>query len=192
MSHPAVLMSIRSVSQDLSGKSRARRTLAMAGVAHALHDGFTDMIYVLLPVWQSQFALSYSAVAVLRALYVGSLAALQVPSGHLARHLNARTVLVFGTVLSAGGYMLAGFSGGLVGLCAALAVARLRQGCARPAWHLQFRRRPRQGDTPAGGRLADDRDGLAHGAVGRRRFGPCGRVTDPLVHAARCRPIGRG
>jgi MFS family permease len=123
MSHPAVLMSIRSVSQDLSGKSRARRTLAMAGVAHALHDGFTDMIYVLLPVWQSQFALSYSAVAVLRALYVGSLAALQVPSGHLARHLNARTVLVFGTVLSAGGYMLAGFSGGLVGLCAALAVA---------------------------------------------------------------------
>jgi MFS family permease len=95
----------------------------LAGVAHALHDGFTDMIYVLLPVWQSQFALSYGALAVLRALYVGTLAALQVPSGHLARHLNARTVLVLGTILSAGGYALAGFSGGLVGLCAALALA---------------------------------------------------------------------
>ena len=77
----------------------------------------------LLPVWQSQFALSYGALAVLRALYVGSLAALQVQSGHLARHLNPRTVLVLGTLLSAGGYTLAGFSGGLVGLCASLALA---------------------------------------------------------------------
>ena len=108
---------------DLPEKSRAQRTLALAGLAHALHDGFTDMIYVLLPVWQAQFALSYGALAVLRALYVGALAALQVPSGHLARHLSVRAVLVLGTLLSAGGYALAGFSGGLVGLCAALAVA---------------------------------------------------------------------
>ncbi|HEX4365640.1 MAG TPA: MFS transporter [Rhodopila sp.] len=120
MSQSAVFTSFR---PDLPGKSRARRTLALAGVAHALHDGFTDMIYVLLPVWQAQFALSYGALAVLRALYVGALAVLQVPSGHLARHLNARTVLVLGTLLSACGYALAGFSGGLAGLCASLAVA---------------------------------------------------------------------
>jgi MFS family permease len=95
----------------------------LAGLAHALHDGFTDMIYVLLPVWQAQFALGYGALAVLRALNVGALAALQVPSAHLARHLNARTVLVLGTLLSAGGYTLAGLSGGLVGLGASLALA---------------------------------------------------------------------
>jgi MFS family permease len=59
----------------------------------------------------------------LRALYVGTLAALQVPSGHLARHMNARTVLVLGTLLSAAGFALAGFSGGLVGLCASLILA---------------------------------------------------------------------
>jgi FSR family fosmidomycin resistance protein-like MFS transporter len=112
-----------SASMTRSGGGQARRTLALASLAHALHDGFTDMIYVLLPVWQAQFALGYGALAVLRALYVGSLAALQVPSGHLARHLNARTVLVLGTALCAGGYTLAGFSGGLVGLCASLAVA---------------------------------------------------------------------
>jgi MFS transporter, FSR family, fosmidomycin resistance protein len=112
-----------SASIPRSGGSRARRTLALACLAHALHDGFTDMIYVLLPVWQAQFSLGYGALAVLRALYVGALAALQVPSGHLARHLNARTVLVLGTLLCAGGYTLAGFSGGLVGLCASLAVA---------------------------------------------------------------------
>ncbi len=103
--------------------SHARRTLALASLAHALHDGFTDMIYVLLPVWQTQFALGYGALAVLRALYVGALAALQVPSGHLARHLNARTVLVLGTLLSALGFALAGLSGSLAGLCAALVIA---------------------------------------------------------------------
>jgi MFS family permease len=95
----------------------------LAGLAHALHDGYTDMIYVLLPVWQTQFGLGYGALAVLRALYVGALAILQVPSGHLARHINARTLLVLGTLLSAGGFALAGFSGGLVGLCASLALA---------------------------------------------------------------------
>ncbi len=103
--------------------SCAQRTLALAGVAHALHDGFTDMIYVLLPVWQGQFGLDYSALAALRALYVGALAALQVPSGHLARRLNARTVLVLGTLLSSAGYVLAGLSGGLAGLCVSLALA---------------------------------------------------------------------
>ncbi len=101
----------------------SRRTLALASLAHALHDGFTDMIYVLLPVWQAEFSLDYVALAVLRALYVGILAALQVPSAHLAKRLNARTVLALGTLLSATGYALAGFSGGLVGLCASLALA---------------------------------------------------------------------
>src|ERR1700728_4404212 len=38
----------------------------------------TDMIYVLLLVWQAQFALGYGALAGLRGLYVGSLAALQL------------------------------------------------------------------------------------------------------------------
>ena len=123
MNHLAIFKSANSAGMELHGKSRAQRTLALAGVAHALHDGFTDMIYVLLPVWQLQFALGYGALAVLRALYVGALAVLQVPSGHLARHLNARTVLVFGTLLSAGGFLLAGVSGGLVGLCASLALA---------------------------------------------------------------------
>ena len=100
-----------------------RRTLVLASITHALHDGYTDMIYVLLPVWQAEFSLDYVALAVLRALYVGVLAALQVPSAHLAKWLNARTILALGTFLSATGYALAGLSGGLVGLCAALALA---------------------------------------------------------------------
>ena len=102
--------------------SIARRTLAVAGLAHAVHDGFTSTIYVLLPVWQAEFGFSYGALAALRALYVGSLAALQIPSGRLAQRIGATTVLVLGTLLSAAGYALCGASGGIVGLCVALTV----------------------------------------------------------------------
>ncbi len=108
---------------EITQATGARRTLVLASVTHALHDGFVDTLYVLLPVWQAEFSLGYAALAVLRALYVGILAALQVPSAHLAKRLNARTVLALGTLLSATGYALAGFSGGLVGLCVSLALA---------------------------------------------------------------------
>jgi MFS transporter, FSR family, fosmidomycin resistance protein len=117
------LTAISPTSAAVFDKRRARQTLALAGLAHAMHDGLTDMIYVLLPVWQAQFALDYGALAILRALYVGSLASLQVPSSRLARHVNARTILVLGTLLSGGGYALAGASGGLAGLCLSLALA---------------------------------------------------------------------
>lgn len=40
---------------------RCRSLLAGCG-AHAVHDGLTDVIYVLLPIWQAQFALSYAQV----------------------------------------------------------------------------------------------------------------------------------
>ncbi len=102
---------------------QARRTLAGACVVHALHDGYTDLIYVLLPVWQAEFALGYGALAALRGLYAGAMAALQVPSGRLAERMGGRTVVVAGTALAALGYALAGLSGSLIGLCAALALS---------------------------------------------------------------------
>lgn len=101
----------------------ARRTLAVAGLVHAVHDGYTDLIYVLLPIWQSEFGLSYSLLALLRGLYAGSMAALQVPSGRLADRFGGRTLLAFGTVVAALGYAFAGLSGGAVGLCASLALS---------------------------------------------------------------------
>jgi MFS family permease len=96
--------------------TEARRTLAATGLNHALHDGYTDVIYVLLPVWQAEFGLDYVALAFLRSLYNGALAALQMPASRLAQALGARAVLVLGTLLSAAGYAIAGASGGLVGL----------------------------------------------------------------------------
>ena len=48
------------------------RVLWVACGAHALHDGLTDTLYLLLPLWQAQFALSYATIGLLRALYAGT------------------------------------------------------------------------------------------------------------------------
>jgi MFS transporter, FSR family, fosmidomycin resistance protein len=105
------------------GLAGARRTLAVAGIAHALHDGYTDLIYVLLPIWQTEFGLGYAMVAAFRGLYAGTMATLQVPFGRLVERVDGRIVLAVGTAMAAGGYALAGFTGSLVGLCAALAIS---------------------------------------------------------------------
>jgi MFS transporter, FSR family, fosmidomycin resistance protein len=107
------------------------RTLSVACFAHALHDGYTDLMYVMLPVWQADFGLSYVALAALRGLYVGALAGLQLPAGGLAERCGARTILVLGTAVAAAGYALAGLSGGLLGLCVALTVS----GCGSSTQH---------------------------------------------------------
>jgi MFS family permease len=101
----------------------ARRTLAVAGAAHALHDGFTDLIYVLLPIWQAEFGLAYTTLAVLRALYTSTMALFQIPSGRVAERRDGRVLLAFGTALAAAGYAIAGYSGGFFGLCAALVLS---------------------------------------------------------------------
>nr|WP_240324749.1 MFS transporter [Trinickia diaoshuihuensis] len=92
-------------------------------MAHALHDGYTDMIYALLPVWQTDFGLGYGALAALRGLYAGAMALLQLPAGRLADKFGTRATLAFGTLLAALGYGLAGLSGTLLGLCVALVIS---------------------------------------------------------------------
>lgn len=99
------------------------RVLWLSCTAHALHDGYTDMIYALLPVWQAEFGLSYGALAILRGVYAGTMATLQLPAGRLARRLGTRATLAFGTLLAALGYAVAGMSGSLLGLCIALAIS---------------------------------------------------------------------
>ena len=101
----------------------ARRTLLVAGTAHALHDGYAELLFLLLPVWQAEFRLGYGLLAMLRGLYAGATAGLQVPAGALANRWGGRRVLVAGTVLAALGYLAAGLTGTLPGLCLALAAS---------------------------------------------------------------------
>jgi MFS transporter, FSR family, fosmidomycin resistance protein len=100
-----------------------RKALLAACVAHVLHDGYTDLIYVMLPIWQAQFRIGYGCLAIIRALYLGATAGLQLPANTLAERFGGKVILIFGTVIAATGYGLAGLSGGLLGLCAALILA---------------------------------------------------------------------
>jgi FSR family fosmidomycin resistance protein-like MFS transporter len=52
---------------------RARATLAASCFIHFLHDGCSDLLYVLFPVWARDFSLSFAQVGLLRAGYSGVL-----------------------------------------------------------------------------------------------------------------------
>ena len=109
-------------SGNSSSVSRTR-VLWLSCTAHALHDGYTDMIYALLPVWQTDFGLGYGALAIVRGVYAGTMATLQLPAGRLARAWGTPLTLALGTLLAALGYAVAGMSGTLLGLCVALALS---------------------------------------------------------------------
>lgn len=120
-------MTMPVLAADTTGRAqpgpKATRVLWVSCVAHALHDGYTDLIYVLLPLWQTEFGLGYGALAILRAAYGATMAGLQIPAGRLARWAGRRATLALGTLLAALGYAAAGLSGSLLGLCVALAVS---------------------------------------------------------------------
>jgi MFS transporter, FSR family, fosmidomycin resistance protein len=97
-----------------------RRTFAAAAAAHVVHDGYTDLLYVLLPVWQAEFGLGYAEVGMLRGSYMASMSALQIPSSLLAERVSPIVILVGGTLLAAACFLLAGVSVGLTGLLMAL------------------------------------------------------------------------
>jgi MFS family permease len=102
-----------------------RRTLVVCGGAHALHDGFTDLLNVLYPLLQAQFGLNYAAIGALKAVYSGAMASGQIPSGLLARSYGGVRVLMLGTLLVAVGYGLAGLTGSLYGVIAGLLLVGL-------------------------------------------------------------------
>src|SRR5439155_19382585 len=117
---------------DREPPAAARRTFAVALGAHALHDGYTDLVYVMLPVWQAEFALSYAAVGMLRGVIAGTMAAVQIPAGRLSERFGPIMVLAAGTALSGLCFCLAGLSGGLASLIAVLFVGGLGASTQHP------------------------------------------------------------
>jgi FSR family fosmidomycin resistance protein-like MFS transporter len=109
-----------------------RRIAAIAGVTHALHDGYTDLIYVMLPIWQAEFGLAYAALGVLRGVFAGTMASLQIPAALISEKLGAARVLALGTALAGLGYGLAGGSAGFIMLLVALFVGGIGASTQHP------------------------------------------------------------
>ena len=114
------------------GKPAERQAMGVACGAHALHDGYTDLIYVLLPIWQHEFALGYAALGLMKTVFSGTLAGFQIPSTFLAERFGAPLVLALGTALAGVGYCLAGLSQGVPLLVAALFVGGLGASTQHP------------------------------------------------------------
>jgi MFS transporter, FSR family, fosmidomycin resistance protein len=113
-------------------QSDERRALGVACGAHALHDGYTDLIYVMLPIWQQEFGLGFAALGLMKTVFSGTLASFQIPSGFLAERFGTPIVLALGTALAGIGYCLAGASGGFMPLVAALFVGGLGASTQHP------------------------------------------------------------
>jgi len=124
----ADLLPIRRVGWSLP----QRRSLAGACLAHLLHDGYTDLLYALLPVWQSEFGLSYAGLAVVRALYYGTMGGLQVPGDRLIARLGPRAALALATFVAAAGYLVMALPCGFPGLCAGLILAGIGSSVQHP------------------------------------------------------------
>ena len=97
----------------IEGDARSRRgVLATVCGAHFLHDGISDSLYVLLPIWAQAFGLSYAEVGALRTAFSLSLALLQMPAGMLAERLGERLPLAAGTVAAGAAFALFSLAGG--------------------------------------------------------------------------------
>ncbi len=147
-----------------------RRVLWIACGAHALHDGLTDTLYLLLPLWQAEFALGYAAIGLLRALYAGSMAGLQVPAARMAQRIGGGKMLAAGTAVAGAAYLCLGMSPS----CAVLAAALVLGGIGSSTQH-----------PIASGLVAAAYDGpRSRGALGTYNFaGDLGKMALPSIAA---------
>jgi len=111
---------------------RARATLAASGIIHFLHDGCSDLLYFLFPVWAREFSFSMAQIGLLRTAYSGALALFQLPAGYLADRWGEPRVLSAGTFLTAVGFLCLGSSGGFASFVAFLLIAGLGSGTQHP------------------------------------------------------------
>ena len=116
---------------DLNPRA-GRRVLTATLGAHILHDGYTDLLYVLLPVWQAELALSLGEAGFLKTAYSAVMAGLQVPAGFLAERLGERALLAAGTAVAGIAFLLAGWSAGFFGLVVCLALGGVGSSVQHP------------------------------------------------------------
>ena len=114
-------------------KTRARAVLATASGTHFVHDGFSDILYVLLPIWAQEFRLTLAQVGLIRTAYTAAMASFQIPAGLLAERWGERRLLAAGTALTACGFIAAGaWAEGFASLLVLLLTAGLGSGVQHP------------------------------------------------------------
>jgi MFS family permease len=113
-------------------KALKKRILGSCCGAHILHDGYTDLLYVMFPIWQMAFGLSLAEVGSLKTLYSGAMASLQVPSSMLSEKVGEKRLLLFGTLIAAIGFLLSGWTTSFLGLAACLILSGIGASVQHP------------------------------------------------------------
>ncbi len=110
----------------------SKRTLSICSAVHTLHDGLSDVTYVLLPLLANAFGLSLAQVGVIRGAHRAAMAAFQIPAGILAERIGERGLLAFGTGLAGVAFIALGYAQGFWAILAALFFAGMGSAVQHP------------------------------------------------------------
>ncbi len=100
--------------------TRRKVTLWMCSLTHAVQDGLSAGVYVLLPVLAQSLGLNLSEVGLFKGLKSLAQGMLEIVSGVMAERTGDAVLLVFGMAVSGAGYLLFAFADGSGGVLACL------------------------------------------------------------------------
>jgi MFS family permease len=109
-----------------------KQALTTCCAAHTLHDGLSDLTYVLLPLLAQTFGLSLAQVGMIRAAHRTAMAAFQIPAGLVAERMGERNLLVIGTATAGLAFVGLGYAQGFWMILIALFFAGLGSAVQHP------------------------------------------------------------
>jgi len=112
--------------------TKQKRTLASCCAAHTVHDGFSDVTYVLLPLLAQTFGLSLAQVGMIRSAHRVAMAAFQIPAGLIAERFGERNLLALGTLIAGIAFLALGFAPGFWAILIALFFAGVGSAVQHP------------------------------------------------------------
>ncbi|MGE5465776.1 MAG: MFS transporter [Methanocella sp.] len=112
--------------------SRSRRALGSCCAAHTLHDGLSDVTYVLLPLLAQTFGLSLGQVGLIRAAHRTAMASFQIPAGLVAERWGERNLLALGTLVAGLAFLALSRADGYTFILAALFLAGMGSAVQHP------------------------------------------------------------
>jgi MFS family permease len=113
-------------------RAREKRTLATCCATHTLHDGLSDVSYVLLPLLAQSFGLSLAQVGLIRSAHRAAMAVFQIPAGLVAERFGARTLLALGTLVAGSAFLALGYASGFWMILGALFLAGVGSAVQHP------------------------------------------------------------
>lgn len=113
-------------------RKQSRRTLATCCAAHTLHDGLSDVTYVLLPLFAQTFGLSLAQVGLIRSAHRAAMATFQIPAGLIAERFGERNLFALGTLIAGLAFLALGYAPGFWAILVALFFAGLGSAVQHP------------------------------------------------------------